>query len=113
MHVGYGGSVTFMSNSNVPIITNGNQIKQPFVQGDWGSSVTFSGNVVVGNNNTQSRQHPFIRTAGSIQIPSGSDVVINEAIETNRYGCNVQSIGACTGNEYPNQCGKKCLLDQQ
>lgn len=92
MHVGYGGSVTFMSNSNAPIITNGNQIKQPFVQGDWGSSVTFSGNVVVGNNNTQSRQHPFIRTAGSIQIPSGSNVVINEAIETNQL--NIVNYGS-------------------
>ncbi|OTN75888.1 hypothetical protein A5886_000964 [Enterococcus sp. 8G7_MSG3316] len=94
LHVGYGGSVTFMSNSTAPIITNGNQVKQPFVQGDWGSNVTFSGNVVVGNTNTQSRQHPFIRTAGSIQIPSGSNVVMNEAIETNQL--NIINYGQLT-----------------
>ncbi len=97
LRVGYGGHVHFTSNSNRPIITNGNQVRQPFVQGVSGSTVSFSGNsVVVGNEQTRQRQQPFIRTDGLIQIDSGSQVIMNEAIVANQL--NVINNGSLTVN---------------
>lgn len=97
LHVGFGGHVHFNSSSNRPIVTNGNQVRQPFIQGVSGSTVSFSGNtLVVGNEQTRQRQQPFIRTDGLVQIDSGSQVIMNEAIVANQL--NVINNGSLTVN---------------
>lgn len=82
--VGFGGHVNFHSNSNRPIITNQNQVQQPFVQGESGSRISFSGFTVVGNTDTRLRQQPFVRTNGLVQIEPGSEIIMNESIEANQ-----------------------------
>ncbi len=94
LQIGYGGHVTFTSHSTYPIIINNNQVRQPYVQGDMGSSISFNGNVVVGNLTTRVRQQPFIRTSGLVQVNSGSNIILNEAIEANQL--NVINYGSLT-----------------
>lgn len=94
--IGFGGHVSFHSNSNRPIITNRNQVQQPFVQGESGSRISFSGFTVVGNADTRLRQQPFVRTNGLVQIEPGSEVIMNEAIEANQL--NIINNGNLTIN---------------
>ncbi|WP_019722368.1 pectate lyase-like adhesive domain-containing protein [Enterococcus mundtii] len=71
------------ANAKSPIFVSQNQLKQPFIQSSYGSTIRLEGEVIIGDGSTELREQPFIRTEGLIEVPSGSNVRIHEAIEAN------------------------------